>query len=76
MKVTVKKCGGCRVVLPAGACRGCGSTGPLVVDHSHETDRVRGLLCSPCNLALGMVKDSPDVLRQLASYLEGATACA
>lgn len=31
---------------------------------------IRGLLCSPCNVTLGQVKDNPDHLRKLADYLD------
>lgn len=39
-----------------GRCAICGSLPDgqhLSVDHNHETGDVRGLLCQPCNLALG-----------------------
>jgi hypothetical protein len=39
-------------------------------DHCHRTGKVRGVLCRPCNLALGFAKDRPAVLRRLANYLE------
>lgn len=42
----------------------------LEVDHSHKTLAVRGLLCRRCNLALGIVDDSIDVLRSAILYLE------
>lgn len=42
----------------------------LAVDHCHATGVVRGLLCWSCNSTLGRVKDSPDLLRELAAYLE------
>ena len=40
------------------------------IDHDHDTDVIRGLLCSRCNLGLGMFKDSPESLRAAAAYLE------
>ena len=42
----------------------------LFVDHCHKTGKVRGLLCSSCNRALGGVHDVPETLRRLADYLE------
>jgi 5-methylcytosine-specific restriction endonuclease McrA len=42
----------------------------LVVDHCHKTNRIRGLLCSPCNVAIGMLQDSPTLLTKLKVYLE------
>jgi hypothetical protein len=40
------------------------------VDHCHTTGKVRGLLCSSCNLVAGKAKDSPATLRSIADYLE------
>jgi len=46
----------------------------LAIDHSHETGDVRGLLCSPCNRAIGLLKDDPATLRKAADYLERHTS--
>lgn len=43
----------------------------LFVDHSHDEQFVRGLLCQQCNCMLGYAKDNPDVLHSGAEYLEG-----
>jgi hypothetical protein len=42
----------------------------LNVDHDHKTGRVRGLLCSACNRALGNVKDNVEVILNLVKYLQ------
>ena len=43
----------------------------LVVDHNHKTGKVRGILCSGCNLALGNISEDPDKLIKLAAYIRG-----
>lgn len=40
------------------------------VDHNHQTDEVRDLLCGKCNLAAGNVGDSSDKALKLANYLK------
>ena len=62
-----------------GCCAICGGRnkeGPqrraqhLAVDHCHASEKVRGLLCTNCNLGLGNFQDSPAFLRLAAAYLE------
>ena len=31
-----------------------------VIDHCHETDTVRGILCQQCNIAVGAVENHPE----------------
>lgn len=42
----------------------------LAVDHDHLTDDIRDLLCSSCNGALGLVKDSISILEAMIEYLK------
>src|SRR5689334_22258004 len=54
-----------------GKCLLCGqSPDHLVVDHDHKTHALRALLCARCNSALGMLQDSPELLRLAAEYIE------
>lgn len=41
----------------------------LSVDHDHKTGKVRGLLCKPCNLAIGALGDSYEGVMRAANYL-------
>lgn len=41
----------------------------FVVDHCHKTGKVRGILCSYCNRALGMLKDDTEILKKAIIYL-------
>lgn len=44
--------------------------GKFVVDHCHNTGKVRGLLCNKCNLVLGNSKDDIRILEQAIIYLK------
>lgn len=41
-----------------------------VIDHNHDTGKVRGILCHACNRALGQFKDSPAMLMKAIAYVE------
>ena len=53
-----------------GKCAVCQIPGMLVVDHDHQTGKVRALLCSACNSAEGFLRSSPLIAHQMAAYLE------
>lgn len=55
-------------------CKTCAADSPgnkrgWVVDHCHASNKVRGILCHDCNLALGHVKDDVVILESLIKYL-------
>lgn len=41
----------------------------LVVDHCHSSNKIRGLLCDPCNHMLGFARDCPAILQAGINYL-------
>ena len=43
--------------------------GNLTADHDHKSNTPRGLLCSPCNFALGLLKDKSKLVEAAAVYL-------
>jgi hypothetical protein len=60
------------VLKHEGRCAFCGSTNDdLVVDHCHDTGRVRGLLCQRHNKALGALGDTEQAVRDLLAYILG-----
>ena len=50
---------GCRREIPDGG----------LLDHNHETGENRGILCSQCNMVLGLVQESVSCLNGLEQYL-------
>lgn len=62
-------------VAQGGRCAICGSVVPggcfthFAVDHDHHTGKIRGLLCTACNRALGLFHDNPVTLELAAQYL-------
>lgn len=52
------RCAVCRILM----------TTPCV-DHDHETNQVRDLLCKPCNLALGFIREDVEIAKALVAYL-------
>lgn len=67
-----------RLAAQGGGCAICRATEPgggrryFDVDHDHRTGAVRGLLCSPCNAAMGLLGDDPARLEAAATYLRGS----
>jgi hypothetical protein len=41
----------------------------LFVDHCHDTNVIRGLLCSNCNTGIGMLQHDIVILRRAIDYL-------
>src|SRR6266851_1293195 len=46
-------------------CEICKNSKPLDYDHSHQNREFRGWICRRCNLALGAVGDSVDLLAKM-----------
>jgi len=42
----------------------------LAVDHCHKTNKVRQLLCSRCNRALGMIDDNIELMQKMIDYVQ------
>ncbi len=57
-----------------GTCKICNKVNRdgrrLYIDHNHETNEVRGLLCHKCNSLLGFVNDDIYILSKIIDYLK------
>lgn len=59
----------------AGLCAICNKVGGdfgksrLFLDHNHQTNKPRGLLCSRCNTAIGFFEDNLEYLSAARNYL-------
>ena len=62
-----------------GVCAACGqpemtrhhaeTVSSLAVDHDHATGKIRGLLCTRCNIAIGVLQDDLHRLEGLLAYM-------
>ena len=57
-----------------GSCEICGvkwkeGKEKLCIDHDHNTNKIRGVLCKHCNTLLGHAKESLSILENAKSYL-------
>ncbi len=46
-----------------------GDGGNTHLDHDHNTGKIRGALCNSCNMGLGNLRDSIDILQKAIDYL-------
>jgi hypothetical protein len=60
-----KKCAICKSVKPGGK-----SEIHFSVDHCHDSNKVRGLLCANCNRGIGSFKDDINILKAAIEYLQ------
>jgi hypothetical protein len=60
-----------------GNCKVCGThmtwdhrkANTVHVDHCHTSGEVKGLLCSNCNTASGLLGENPEITAKLTAYL-------
>ena len=52
-----------------GRCAICPQDSPLVVDHNHDTNQVRDLLCQKCNSGIGYFEENSRFMLAAVEYL-------
>jgi hypothetical protein len=64
------------LVAQGGVCAICGDSSPgpvqkhFAVDHDHDSGKIRGLLCFPCNTGIGGLRDDVLLVEKALSYLK------
>lgn len=58
-----------------GICIICKQGPAEAIDHCHNTGKVRGLLCDPCNIGLGGFKDDINRLQAAIEYIKVSNCC-
>jgi hypothetical protein len=62
-----------QLCLDHPVCAICKTDIQLVIDHCHDTGKIRGRLCSSCNKGLGFFKDNTELMERGIEYLD--TSC-
>ena len=44
----------------------------LAIDHCHKTGKIRGLLCSRCNVGIGLLEEDLKIFENCIKYLKNA----
>lgn len=65
MKVQGDVCAICRRSLDGGKASH--------IDHNHITNEIRGILCSKCNTAIGLLDEDENIIWNLLEYLKKTT---
>lgn len=51
-------------------CYICNSTKNLRIDHNHCTGKVRKMICNRCNVAIGLLGESQELITKISNYIE------
>jgi len=54
-----------------GLCAICRERPAKAIDHDHKTLKVRGLLCTQCNMGIGLLGENESLLKRAIHYLQG-----
>lgn len=54
----------------SGLCAICKKNPIKAIDHCHKTNVFRGLLCTNCNMGLGLFMDNKKILKEAINYLD------
>lgn len=65
-----EQCGKCAICKKHETRSHKGKIRNLSVDHCHIIGRVRGLLCSRCNITIGRFEDDANLLKSAMEYLQ------
>lgn len=60
------KCAICNIEFDSN----CKKYKQINIDHNHKTLKVRGILCSPCNRSLGLLKEDIKILESMINYIK------
>jgi hypothetical protein len=63
------RCANCRCMLTLGI-ENARTGDSAVVDHNHDDDSLRGILCNHCNRGIGLLGDNSDGVKRATEYLE------
>ena len=61
--------GKCAICNRPERCTRGGIVKNLAIDHCHDSDRIRALLCNGCNTAIGLIDEDLEIAKSIVRYL-------